>query len=160
MCSSNSLLLQQSKEFVQDLEQQISRKSCKWRECWGAWSATISKLGLAMAWLPTPDSTCFHLNEAARKDLGISSEEISFQRFSELKRSFLLQEHDFAVWTVSCTSSQEMVLNLTRREEEVLQRMSIGESIKETASDLGVSPRTIEKHRENIRKKRSHKPIV
>jgi FixJ family two-component response regulator len=42
---------------------------------------------------------------------------------------------------------------LTRREREVLARLAVGASNKETARQLGVSSRTVEGHRANIMKK-------
>jgi FixJ family two-component response regulator len=42
---------------------------------------------------------------------------------------------------------------LTRREREILARLALGASSKETAQQLGVSSRTIEGHRANIMKK-------
>ncbi len=42
---------------------------------------------------------------------------------------------------------------LTRREREVLARLAVGASNKETARQLGLSSRTIEGHRANIMKK-------
>ena len=42
---------------------------------------------------------------------------------------------------------------LTRREREVLERLSSGASNKEAGRHLGISPRTIEYHRANIMKK-------
>lgn len=41
-------------------------------------------------------------------------------------------------------------LGLTRRELEVIQLLASGKSNKEAASDLGVSPRTVESHRSRI----------
>ncbi len=42
---------------------------------------------------------------------------------------------------------------LTRREREVLERFAAGASNKEAGRELGISPRTIEDHRDNIMKK-------
>ena len=40
--------------------------------------------------------------------------------------------------------------SLTKREAEVLAQLVIGASSKEAATQLGISPRTIEDHRANI----------
>jgi len=42
---------------------------------------------------------------------------------------------------------------LTRREQEVLRHVAIGAGDRRIATDLGISPGTIEMHRKNIRKK-------
>lgn len=42
---------------------------------------------------------------------------------------------------------------LTPRESEVLERVANGLSAKETASDLHIAPRTVERHVENVRLK-------
>jgi DNA-binding NarL/FixJ family response regulator len=42
---------------------------------------------------------------------------------------------------------------LTSREMEVLQLIAEGKANKETASELGISMKTVEKHRENLMSK-------
>lgn len=49
------------------------------------------------------------------------------------------------------TTSDE--LRLTQRELEVIQLLASGKSNKEAASDLGVSPRTVESHRSRVMKR-------
>lgn len=44
-------------------------------------------------------------------------------------------------------------VHLTSREREVLQLLAEGRSNKEAASDLGVSIKTVEKHRQNVKRK-------
>lgn len=43
--------------------------------------------------------------------------------------------------------------NLTSREREVLQRVAEGESNKEVAANLGISIKTVEKHRQSVMRK-------
>ncbi|MFC7335820.1 LuxR C-terminal-related transcriptional regulator [Haloferula chungangensis] len=42
---------------------------------------------------------------------------------------------------------------LSSREREVMAWQRAGKSIEETATILGISPRTVEKHRQNLSKK-------
>lgn len=49
--------------------------------------------------------------------------------------------------------AQQRFDELTAREQEVLVRLARGFTNRSTASDLGISPRTIEVHRANIMKK-------
>ncbi len=44
-------------------------------------------------------------------------------------------------------------LNLTKREAEILEHIVSGQTSKETAQVLGISPSTVEVHRERIRLK-------
>lgn len=44
-------------------------------------------------------------------------------------------------------------LNLTKREAEILEHIVSGQTSKETALVLGISPSTVEVHRERIRLK-------
>lgn len=48
---------------------------------------------------------------------------------------------------------QELLASLTSREREVLQKMVSGLPYKAIAQDLGISERTLEKHREHVMKK-------
>ena len=45
------------------------------------------------------------------------------------------------------------ILHLTSREREALQRIAEGESNKEIAADLGISVKTVEKHRQSVMRK-------
>jgi len=53
----------------------------------------------------------------------------------------------------SCTSESAVCAVLTPREYEVLSRIAEGYSSKEVARSIGISPRTVEFHRANLRKK-------
>jgi DNA-binding NarL/FixJ family response regulator len=43
--------------------------------------------------------------------------------------------------------------SITEREREVLTRIALGNSNKQIARDLGLSPKTVEKHRANLMRK-------
>jgi FixJ family two-component response regulator len=45
---------------------------------------------------------------------------------------------------------EQLLAALTEREREVLERILSGSTSKETARELGVSPRTVEAHRQNL----------
>ncbi|MCP4165197.1 MAG: response regulator transcription factor [Chloroflexi bacterium] len=58
------------------------------------------------------------------------------------------------VWqTLNQMAGIESPTDLTSRQREVLVHWAQGDSTKETAVALGIQPRTVEKHRENIRKR-------
>ena len=46
-----------------------------------------------------------------------------------------------------------MAQGITGREREVLTRIALGNSNKAIARELGVSPKTVEKHRSNLMRK-------
>ena len=50
-------------------------------------------------------------------------------------------------------AAEEKIQNLTPREREVLKRVGSGLSSKQIASDLGISIRTVEVHRANLKQK-------
>lgn len=140
-------------DFKLSLEEVISRRTKRLGVSWDAWCNTVSRLGLAQAWLPDPGSFFYRLNDVARDDLDVCGEEISKEDFLRIERSFLIHGGDYAVWAIKEAPGQDHVTLLSRREREVLDCLNAGKSLKESASILGVSPRTVEKHRENIRKK-------
>ncbi len=51
------------------------------------------------------------------------------------------------------TSAPAMAQSITGREREVLVRIALGNSNKAIARELGVSPKTVEKHRSNLMRK-------
>jgi DNA-binding NarL/FixJ family response regulator len=51
------------------------------------------------------------------------------------------------------TSSKAVAQTITGREREVLTRIALGNSNKSIARELGVSPKTVEKHRSNLMRK-------
>ena len=50
-------------------------------------------------------------------------------------------------------SQQEEFVSLTERERQVLQCIAQGLSSKQCAQQLGIAPRTVERHVENLRHK-------
>lgn len=55
--------------------------------------------------------------------------------------------------TPSLPSSQPLTDSLTRREKEIFELISQGLDVKQIADKIGKSKRTVETHRENMRKK-------
>jgi DNA-binding NarL/FixJ family response regulator len=51
------------------------------------------------------------------------------------------------------SASSEVTRTITEREREVLTRIALGNSNKLIARELGVSPKTVEKHRSNLMRK-------
>jgi len=54
---------------------------------------------------------------------------------------------------VNFPRQQEDFVTLTDREREVLQCIALGLSSKQCAQQLGIAPRTVERHVENLRNK-------
>ena len=54
---------------------------------------------------------------------------------------------------VNFPRQQEDFVSLTDREREVLQCIARGMSSKQCAQELGIAPRTVERHVENLRNK-------
>jgi LuxR family transcriptional regulator of spore coat protein len=54
---------------------------------------------------------------------------------------------------VNSLSQQDEFLSLSEREREVLQCIAGGLSSKQCALQLGIAPRTVERHVENLRNK-------
>lgn len=50
-------------------------------------------------------------------------------------------------------NEQRLEPDLTRRESEVLNLVATGLSAKEVANKIGIAPRTVERHIENVRMK-------
>jgi DNA-binding CsgD family transcriptional regulator len=42
---------------------------------------------------------------------------------------------------------------ITPRERDILARVAVGETVKESAAALGISPKTVEAHRQHLREK-------
>jgi FixJ family two-component response regulator len=59
-------------------------------------------------------------------------------------------DRDMWAREVELVSKKNLLTQLTRREHEVLRRIVKGEANKVIAIDLGISQRTVEKHRERI----------
>lgn len=55
---------------------------------------------------------------------------------------------------------QERIATLTKREHEVMQRMVTGDMSKTIASDLNISPRTVEVHRHKVMEKMQVKTLA
>lgn len=58
-----------------------------------------------------------------------------------------------AVWSFADLSSERPVADLTPREREVAIRTCQGQTAKEIARDIGLSPRTVEQYRANLFRK-------
>ena len=54
---------------------------------------------------------------------------------------------------VNVERQQEDFVTLSQREREVLQCIASGLSSKQCAQELGIAPRTVERHVENLRNK-------
>jgi DNA-binding NarL/FixJ family response regulator len=90
------------------------------------------------------DSTPSELRAAIRK---VISGESAFSAAAARQLRTALREEE------AHRERAERVASLTAREMDVLRHVVAGRTNKETASELGISHRTVETHRENILKK-------
>jgi len=90
------------------------------------------------------DSTPSELRAAIRK---VIAGESAFSAAAARQLSTALREEE------ANRERAERVASLTARELDVLRHVVAGRTNKETASELGISHRTVETHRENILKK-------
>jgi DNA-binding NarL/FixJ family response regulator len=90
------------------------------------------------------DSTPSELRAAIRK---VVAGESAFSAAAARQLSTALREEE------ANRERAERVASLTARELDVLRHVVAGRTNKETASELGISHRTVETHRENILKK-------
>lgn len=61
---------------------------------------------------------------------------------------------------VAAAAPRDRLERLTPREREVLARVAAGHTNREIASQLGISPRTVESHRESLMKKLSLRSVA
>lgn len=61
---------------------------------------------------------------------------------------------------VAAAAPRDRLQRLTPREREVLARVAAGHTNREIASQLGISPRTVESHRESLMKKLSLRSVA
>ncbi len=90
------------------------------------------------------DSTPSELRAAIRK---VIAGESAFSAAAARQLSTALREEE------ANRERAERVASLTAREMDVLRHVVAGRTNKETASELGISHRTVETHRENVLKK-------
>lgn len=90
------------------------------------------------------DSTPSELRAAIRK---VIAGESAFSAAAARQLSTALREEE------ANRERAERVASLTARELDVLRHVVAGRTNKETASELGISHRTVETHRENVLKK-------
>ena len=96
----------------------------------------------------------YRLNELAQKDLYLKEE--FYQDITRpVNRNFVLETKDIIIWHLQRepSLSDEVAPYLSLRQKEVWRWKQMGKTIEETAIIMGVSKRTVEKHRENIKKK-------
>ena len=151
MSFSSSSKSQVSSSF---LEQFFGEKRVwQWQRRWEAWRETLELLEVPVAWLEKPDASEFFLNQAAKNDLKVVSDSVGSEALFKMNRDFLINDGEVLIWFGKKSAKHIEPPSLTPREKEVFLAMTHGKSLKETSSLLGISTRTIEKHRENIRVK-------
>lgn len=125
----------------------------KVEERWRAWEQTLSRLNLATAFPSRSDADVLELNDVAQNDLRKKDRQIPASALCNLRRTFLIQETDSLVWIPQTKPVLSYRKLLTPREMQVHQAHQQGLSLAESSELLGIAPRTVEKHRRNIRLK-------
>jgi two-component system response regulator FixJ len=70
-----------------------------------------------------------------------------------------LSHHPYGTGTEDVETARQLLLRLTRRENEVFDHLVAGRSNKEIAARMGISPRTVEFHRAHIIEKTEAKGL-
>jgi len=124
-----------------------------WQKQWQSWSQALDDLGIPMALMKNGEDGCYWLNDAAKSDLDTERDFVRKEFLDQLKRTVLVKDQALYVWLNEVANSEADLAALSPREKDVHAAMLRGKSLIETSESLGISTRTVEKHRENIRKK-------
>lgn len=146
----------QDEEFSELIESVSEKLACRSRIDLAridGWLDTLDALGFAWAIKAQPELDVFRMNEIAQRDLkqfGKSSEVIIPDG-----RGILISDESLYVWAPLARAPKIDCSVLSMRELEVWEWMQQGKTLQETATILGISARTVEKHRQNLREKLS-----
>ncbi|MGJ8638375.1 MAG: helix-turn-helix transcriptional regulator [Opitutaceae bacterium] len=141
-------------ELIESVSGKLERRNENLSTTIDAWLGVLDTLGLAWAIKDADDASHFRLNAAAQQDLGdlpVDVVHLSVPRDREL----LLSEPWLLLWKPKCEQQGADISGLSQRELEVRDWMLQGKTLDETSMILGISPRTVEKHRQNIKQKLS-----
>ncbi|MGJ8638364.1 MAG: helix-turn-helix transcriptional regulator [Opitutaceae bacterium] len=141
-------------KFLLSVSGKLERRNEKLSESVDALLGVLDALGLAWAVKDLDDASHFRLNDAARQDLGHLPAQVPYLAVPS-DRERLLSEPAFFLWKPKPDSEAVELSALSQRELEVYEWMRKGKTIEATAIILGISPRTVEKHRQHIKEKLS-----
>jgi len=125
----------------------------QWQKRWESWQKTLEMLEMPLACSDSSDPSSCRINQPAKNDLQTSDDFVPREILAILPRTFLISDPEIFVWFPTQGRQNSLPPSLTPREQQVLQAMVDGMTLKETSMLLGISQRTVEKHRENIRNK-------
>lgn len=120
-----------------------------------AWINLLGSLGYAVAyWDAGSHLVGYHLNSSAQNYLGVSVANLDASKLEVSCTKAVICNEQLCVWPPAqkaCHKDRDTLLS--RREKEVLEWQLVGKSASETAIILGISHRTVEKHRQNLHHK-------
>lgn len=139
--------------YIDTTIDRMERKNEHLQQRLDAWLGTLDEVGLAVARLDNVDTGGFLLNAAAQQDLHMTEPHTAKAVIDEGVRDLLWSDATVIVWRPAAQVDATELDSLTRREREVFDWLQQGKSLEETAIILGISPRTVEKHRSNLYRK-------
>jgi DNA-binding CsgD family transcriptional regulator len=123
----------------------LTRREQRRRELWASVERALGIEDTLVLWLPAPDEGLFRrISFGAEKRGGISDRDV---HLLELLTPHLLQLHRRAAVR---RASAAWPGGLTSREREVLRLVAQGQTNREVARSLWISPHTVRSHLENV----------
>lgn len=118
-----------------------------------AWLNLMDELGYAIITREPKEPVVYRLNVTAKEDLDLKCDELADMPES-LDREIIVQDSEILLWVpaIQNDNSSRIETLLTKRQKEVWHWKKQGKSLEETAIIMGISIRTVSKHRENITK--------
>lgn len=116
----------------------------------------LSQLGWNIASQDCKDRDAFHLHgNAFNANQTVSLQQLQIQIEQATSVNYLYQSDDLIIWKEQARRTENQTDKLfSKREFEVYNLLLSGQSLPAMSKDLGISQRTIEKHVENIYKKK------
>lgn len=144
--------------YIDHVIDRIERKNCELQKRLEEWLNTLDAIGVAVARANALTTEGFALNATAQRDLDLITPVADRSLLEERVHVVLWSDPMTMVWRPTRAQIDAPPLStLTRREREVHDWLQQGKTLAETAIILGVSPRTVEKHRSNLYRKLSEK---
>lgn len=121
--------------------------------------ALLGQLGWSIASQDYKHRNIYHLHGQARDTFDtpdITRKQLLSHLLSDLAKRYLHDSNQLVIWRNQPSDTQTPVEEtpLTRRESEICALLLDGTTLPEIAQELGISRRTVEKHVQNLYKKK------